>query len=117
MSIEDIDEYLVVLDEPHRTTLASLRTTLREVLPQAQEGMSYGAPVFLVDGKRVAGFSASRAHLTYLPHSGSTLAGLTHELAGYKVAKGSFRFPVDQPLPAALVHRLVQARLAEVGLG
>lgn len=116
MSSEDIDEYLAVLDEPHRTTLAALRATLREVLPQAQEGMSYGAPVFLVDGKRVAGFSASRTHLTYLPHSGSTLAGLTYELEGYRVAKGSFQFPVDQPLPAALVRQLVQARLAELGL-
>ncbi len=117
MSAADIDEYLAVLDEPHRSTLAALRATLREVLPQAQEGMSYGAPVFLVGGKRVAGFAAFRSHLSYLPHSGTTLAGLTHELEGYQVAKGSFRFPVDQPLPAPLVRRLVEARLAELGLG
>lgn len=113
----EIDEYLAVLDEPHRTTLAALHATLREVLPQAREGMSYGAPVFMVDDKRVAGFSASRKHLTCLPHSGSLLAGLTCELEGYKVAKGSFQFPVDEPLPAALVQQLVEARLAELGLG
>ena len=111
-----VDAYLAALDEPARTTLEQLRAAIREVVPGAEEAISYGAPAFKVDGKVVAGFAAQRNHLSYLPHSGSVVASLGEELDGYSTSKGAIRFTVDGPLPPTLVAKLVVARLRELGL-
>lgn len=71
---------------------------------------------FRLSGKVVAGFSALRGHLTYLPHSGSILQGMPERLQGYAYGKGSLRFPLDTPLPDELLTALVDARLTELGL-
>ena len=116
MAPRDIDGYLASLDERARTTLKELRHSILEAVPEAQECISYGMPAFKVEGKTVAGFAAFKNHLSYLPHSGSVLAQLADDLAGYQSTKGSLHFPVDQPLPAALVKRLVETRLRELNL-
>ena len=71
MSAQEIDQYLEALEEPKRGTLALLRQRILDVLPDAEQGMSYGVPSFKVRGKTVAGFAAFKDHLSYLPHSGS----------------------------------------------
>ena len=113
MSAEQIDDYLRDVDEPKRSTLQVLRRMILEVIPDAEQGMSYGMPAFRVQGKTVAGFAAFKDHLSYLPHSGRVLGQLADELAGYTMTKGSLHFPVDQPLPKAIVSRLVAVRLSE----
>jgi uncharacterized protein YdhG (YjbR/CyaY superfamily) len=105
-----VDEYLDGAPEPHRTTLKSLRATLREVLPEASEGLSYGVPAFMIEGKPVAGYAYSKNHCSYFPHSGSILPAMADELTSYEWSKGTLRFPTDQPLPKALVASLVAAR-------
>ena len=67
MSQREIDEYLAALDEPKRSTLEELRRTILEVIPEADQGMSYGMPAFKVGGKVVAGFAAFKNHLELLP--------------------------------------------------
>src|SRR4029079_8492775 len=79
----DVDEYLRGLKEPKRGTLQTLRSTILEIVPDAEEVISYGMPAFRVEGKTVAGFAASKAHLSYLPFSGSVLSQLADELQGY----------------------------------
>lgn len=116
MVAADIDEYLVGVAEPARSTLETVLQRIRAVLPEAEECLSYGLPAFRVNGQVVAGFAAFKRHLSYLPHSGSTLPALTEDLAGYAGTKGSLHFPLDQPLPAALVDKLVRTRLHERGL-
>ena len=116
MSSNEIDDYLAALDEPKRGTLERLRASILAIIPDATEGMSYGAPAFSVGGKAVAGFAAAKNHLSYLPHSGSVLADLGADLAGYHTSKGSLRFAVDEPLDDDLVRTLVTARLRELGL-
>lgn len=116
MTESEIDSYLAGLDEPGRATLQQLRRSILSVVPEAEQGLSYGVPAFNVAGKAVAGFAAHASHLSYLPHSGSVLGSLAEELAGYRTTKGSLHFPVDQPLPDAVVSRLVGARLRELGL-
>ena len=113
MSAEEIDRYLADVDEPKRTTLETVRTRILQIIPDAEQGISYGAPVFSVRGKKVAGFAAFKAHLTYAPHSGTVTAQLADELAGYVVSKGSFQFDVDKPLPKKLLKRLIDVRMAE----
>lgn len=118
MSAAEIDAYLAGLDEPHRSTLAALRDLLVEVLPDAEQGMSYAAPAFRVAGRPVAGFSAAARHVSYLPHSGTVLTALAERdpgtLAGVAWSKGAVRLPPDAPPPRALIEALVAARLEEL---
>ena len=113
MSPAEIDAYLAAVDEPKRSTLGRLRQMILEVIPDAEEGLSYGLPAFRVRGTVVAGFAAFKDHLSYLPHSGSVFPELRGELSDYTTSPGALRFPVDSPLPAPLVERLVRVRLAE----
>lgn len=110
-----VDEYLDAAAEPQATTLRTLRAQLRELLPDAQETIAYGAPAMRVEKGLVAGYTANAKHCAYLPMSGSVLAGMADQLTGYTYSKGALRFPPDQPLPQELVAALVAARLAELG--
>jgi len=114
MGADEIDAYLSAVTEPKRSTLQALRRSIRAAVPEAEEGISYGMPAFRVGGKVVAGFAAFNNHLAYLPHSGSVLAELADELAGYERTSGSLHFAIDEPLPDDLVGRLVEAKLAQL---
>jgi uncharacterized protein YdhG (YjbR/CyaY superfamily) len=116
MSAQDVDRYLAALDEPKRSTLEALRTAILEVVPEAEQTISYGAPAFKVGGKAVAGFASFQRHLSYLPHSGSVLSTLAEDVAGYQRSKAALRFAIDEPLPGPLVTKLVTARLREMGV-
>src|SRR5471032_2576689 len=116
MPARDIDSYLADVSEPKRSTLQQLRLCVLDVIPEAEECISYGLPAFKVHGKAVAGFGAFKNHLSYMPHSGSVLPALAADLAGFEGTKGSLHFPVDQPLPPVLVNKLVMTRLRELGL-
>jgi uncharacterized protein YdhG (YjbR/CyaY superfamily) len=116
MPARDIDSYLADVGEPKASTLQQLRQCVLDVIPDAEECISYGLPAFKVQGKAVAGFGAFKNHLSYLPHSGSVLPALAADLAGFESTKGSLHFPVDQPLPPELVSKLVTTRLRELCL-
>ncbi|MBO0713582.1 MAG: DUF1801 domain-containing protein [Acidimicrobiales bacterium] len=111
MSADEVDRYLDSVEEPKRTTLAHLRRTILEILPDAEQGISYGVPAFKVRGKTIAGFAAFKNHVSYLPHSGSVFVRLSEELAGYAKSSGALRFDVDKPLPKELVAKLIAVRL------
>jgi uncharacterized protein YdhG (YjbR/CyaY superfamily) len=113
VSAQEIDQYLDALEEPKRTTLARLRQTILDVLPEAEQGMSYGIPAFKVRGKTIAGFAAFKNHLSYLPHSGSVFPQLKAELKDYSTSSGALRFGIDQPLPVPLVEKLIAVRLQQ----
>jgi uncharacterized protein YdhG (YjbR/CyaY superfamily) len=113
MSTAEIDEYVDRLDEPKRSTLRRLRADILAVVPDAEQCISYGVPGFKVAGKTVAGFAAFKNHLSYLPHSGSVFGELAAELAGYERSAGALRFPVDKPLPAELVEKMIAVRLRQ----
>ncbi len=114
MTPREIDDYLAALDEPKRTTLQKLRQTIRAEIPDAEECISYGMPAFRLEGKVIAGFAAFKNHLAYLPHSGSLFGKLSEDLAGYERTPGSLHFPIDKPIPKALVKKLIATRLKEV---
>ena len=114
VSAAEIDEYLRGIGEPKRATLEALRRTILEIVPDAEQVISYRVPAFRVSGQTVAGFAAFQRHLSYLPFSGSVLSQLTDALAGYEMTKSALHFPVDRPLPKALVRRLIAVRLGEL---
>ena len=113
MSSVEIDEYLAELEEPKQSTLRRLRQTILEVVPDAEEGMSYRHPAFRLRGKVIAGFAAFKNHLSYLPHSGSVFPVLEREVAPYKTSTGALQFPIDSPLPQPLVEHLIRVRIAQ----
>jgi len=115
VSAAEIDEYLCDVDEAKRQTLQTLRDTILEVLPDAEQGMSYRVPAFRIGGKVVAGFATFKNHLSYLPFSGFVLASLADELREYTMTKSALHFPVDRPLPKTLVRKLIAVRLEEIG--
>ena len=114
VSAQEIDVYLARVEEPKRATLQQLRETIRSIVPEAEEGISYGCPAFRLNGKVIAGFAAFTNHLSYLPHSGSVLGRLRADLVGYGGTKSALHFPIDRPLPRALVSKLLQAKLQEL---
>jgi uncharacterized protein YdhG (YjbR/CyaY superfamily) len=114
VSQREIDEYLAALDEPKRSTLEELRRAILDVIPEADQGISYGMPAFKVGGKVVAGFAAFKNHLSYFPHSGSVLPELADDVSGYAGSKGTLQFGVDEPLPKDLVAKLVAVRLSQL---
>jgi uncharacterized protein YdhG (YjbR/CyaY superfamily) len=115
VSVEEVDAYLRGVEEPKRSTLEMLRRSILEIVPQAEQVISYGMPAFRVGGRTVAGIAAFKDHVSYLPFSGSVLGQLADELDGYTMTKSSLHLPVDRPLPKALVEKLIATRLADAG--
>ena len=109
--MNEVIEYLESLPEPQRSTLLTLRQELLTLLPGAQEKISYGMPAVFVNGKPIAGYFAFKKHLGYFPHSSLVTEKLERELLPFKVSKGGFQFPHDQPLSSAMVKKLVDTRL------
>lgn len=108
-----IDEYLAALTPDKRAALEKVRRAVHAAAPGAEECISYGMPAFRLNGKLIAGFRAAADHCSYHPMSGETVATLNAELAGYETSRGTIRFETGDGLPAALVRKLVKARLAE----
>jgi len=110
---KDVDEYLAGVPEPARSTLQKVRAAIRAAAPpEATEAISYRIPTFQYKGGLV-GFAAFENHCSFFPMSSSVVDAFKDELKGYQTSKGTIRFPVDKPLPAALVKKLVKARIAE----
>ncbi|HET7467575.1 MAG TPA: DUF1801 domain-containing protein [Candidatus Dormibacteraeota bacterium] len=116
MPHHEVDAYLAKVGEPHRSTLEALRQTVHEIVPQAEEVISYGMPGFRLHGKMICGFAAFKNHVAYMPHSGSVFAELSSELKAYKWTAGSLHFPVDKPLPKTLVRKLIAVRRKQAGV-
>jgi uncharacterized protein YdhG (YjbR/CyaY superfamily) len=110
---KDVDKYLAAVSGLARSTLNTIRATIRSAVPsQATEGISYGIPVFKYKGALVW-FAAFSKHCSFFPGSLAVIAAFKDELKDCETSKGTIRFPVDKPLPAALVRKLVRARIAE----
>ena len=108
-----IDEYLAGVPEPGRSTLGKVRAAIRSAVPaEAAEAIGYGIPMFRYKGGLVA-FAAFTKHCSFFPMSLAVMRDFAGDLERYDVFKGTIHFPLDKPLPAALVKKLVRARLAE----
>jgi len=110
---KDVDEYLAGVKEPARSTLKRVRATIRSVVPpDATEVISYRIPMFRYKGGLVS-FAAFKDHCSFFPMSYAVIKAFKKELKPFPVSKGTIRFPLDKPLPAALLKKMVRARLAE----
>jgi uncharacterized protein YdhG (YjbR/CyaY superfamily) len=109
---KDIDEYLAGVPEPARSTLNKIRAAIRSAVPpEATETISYRIPAFKHNGVLVW-FAAFSDHCSLFP-TASIIEAFKDELKNYSTSKGTIHFPIDKPLPAPLVKRIVKARVAE----
>ena len=109
-----IDAYLKMAHPEHRAVIERLRRTIRAAAPRAVEALSYGVPSVRQDGRGVVAYAAAARHGSLYPMSSAVLHAFAADLRGYDCSKGTIRFPYDAPPPAALVRRIVKARLAEL---
>lgn len=110
--IGTVDEYLSALPSDVRASLQSIRTQVKKLVPTATEKISYGMPTFFTH-RALVGYAAHTGHCSFYPWSGTTLKKFTKELSGFETSAGTVRFTVDRPIPAALIKKIVQARLLE----
>jgi uncharacterized protein YdhG (YjbR/CyaY superfamily) len=107
-----MDEYLAGIGAEDRVALEKLREVIKAAAPEATEAISWGMPAFKHKGNLVA-FAAFREHLSFFPMSTAVMEAYADELGERATGKGTIRFTVDKPLPAALVKKLVKARIKE----
>jgi uncharacterized protein YdhG (YjbR/CyaY superfamily) len=110
---KDVDSYLASVPEPGRTTLKKIREVIRAAAPkEAIEAIGYRIPMFRYKGGLVA-YAAFSQHCSFFPMSLAVIATHKQELKPYLTSKGTLQFPLNKPLPAALVKKIVKARVAE----
>ncbi len=107
------DEYLARLPDDKRAALQALREAIKAAAPRAEECISYGLPAFHLDGRLLVLYGATARHCSFFPGSGTAVEAHKDELGGYRTSKGTIRFDAARPLPAALVRKIVQYRIAE----
>ena len=106
------DEYLAGLRNDKRRALEKLRKDIKAAAPKAEECISYGIPGFRLNGKLLVSYGATAKHCAFYP--GSIVRKFKAELKDYDTTgKGTIRFSPDDPLPPALVRKIVKARIAE----
>ena len=109
--LRTVDEYVAALPKEARESLESLRNTIRQAAPQAEEVIHYNMPAFRWNGMLVW-YAAFKEHIGFYPRV-SAIAAFNDKLAGYKTSKGAIQFPIEKPIPAGLVKRIVEFRLEE----
>jgi len=106
-----IDEYIATFPEEIQKILEELRATIKAAAPDAEEKINYQMPTFALKGNLVH-FAAYKNHIGFYP-APSGIQAFTNELSIYTSAKGSVRFPIDEPLPLELISKIVKFRVAE----
>ncbi len=108
-----VEEYLAGLPEGSRAALEELRRTIKAAAPEATEAISYQMPAFKDQGRLLVSYAAFKDHCSLFPASGTVIETLGDDLKPYFSGKGTIRFTPDEPLPASLVRKVVEARLEE----
>jgi uncharacterized protein YdhG (YjbR/CyaY superfamily) len=108
-----VEEYLAALPKGSRTALEKLRKTIKAAAPDATETISYQMPAFKDHGRFLVSYAAFKDHCSLFPASNAVMEALGNELQPYFSGKGTLRFQPDKPIPAALVRKIVKARLEE----
>jgi uncharacterized protein YdhG (YjbR/CyaY superfamily) len=109
---KSVDEYLAGVPEPGRSTLNKIRAAIRSVVPsETTEIISYGIPAFKHDGVLIW-YAAFADHCSLFP-TAAVIETFKSALKSYTISKGTIQFPLDKPLPAALVKEMVRMRIAQ----
>lgn len=110
----EVNAYLAALPADNRAALQKLRRAIGAAAPAADEGFSYGLPAFRLGGRPLVCYGAAAKHCSFFPMSPAVVKAHAADLKRWETSKGTIRFAPDRPLPAALVRRIVRARIAEL---
>ena len=110
----ELTDYLATLDEPARGVLDGIRLRALDLVPDAEEGMSYGMAALRYRGRPLLSVRETATHLSVFPFSADVVAAVAPELEGYSLSKGTIRFSVDRPLPNSVIDQLVDLRRIEI---
>ena len=106
-----IDQYIAGYPKDVQKLLQQVRETIKKVVPDAEEAISYGIPTFKLNGNLVH-FGGFKQHIGFYPGAGGIKA-FEKELTAYKGAKGSVQFPIDQPMPLHIITAITKFRVAK----
>jgi uncharacterized protein YdhG (YjbR/CyaY superfamily) len=109
-----MDDYLADVAEPDRAALERIRRVVKELVPQAEEGKSYGMPALRYNKRPLVGFVAAKKHLSLFPFSPAVIDALTDRLDGFELSKGTIRFTAQHQLPDDVLRDVVMLRLDEI---
>jgi len=110
---KSVEEYFSRVPEPARSTLEKVRAVIRSVVPtETIEVISYGMPTFK-HTRAIVGIAAFSDHCSLFPMGSSVLDSMEDELKEFRASKGTLHFPVDKPMPSALIKKIVKARVAQ----
>ena len=112
MSSRDVKALYQVAPSPQRETMLAMRKSILEIIPNAEEVISYGMPAFRVNGNVVAGLLSNKSHVGFYPFSGSVLGNFKSDLRNFKYTKSALHVPIDKPLSKALLAKLIKARIS-----
>ncbi|WP_312178470.1 DUF1801 domain-containing protein [Arthrobacter sp.] len=110
---KSVAEYLGALDPEYRAELERIRTLVTQLVPDAEETMSYGMPTLKYKNRALVYFTASKKHMSFYPSSWA-IEELRDQLEDYKTTEHSIRFTLDKPLPSRLVEDLVRVHVREI---
>jgi uncharacterized protein YdhG (YjbR/CyaY superfamily) len=108
---KDVDEYISTFPAGTQAVMEQIRAAIKKAAPGAQEIISYSMPAYKLSGVLVY-FAGYDKHIGFYP-TPDGIDAFKAELAGYKSAKGSVQFPLNQPMPLALITKMVQYRVNE----
>lgn len=109
---KNVDDYIASQPENMQASLEKIRQLIKTTAPDAEEVISYSMPAYKFHGM-LAGFAAAKDHYGFYPWNSTTVAQFKEELKNFSTSKGTIRFPTDKPLPAALIKKIVKARMKE----
>jgi uncharacterized protein YdhG (YjbR/CyaY superfamily) len=113
MAGSTIDGFLANVPDEQRAALEELRNQIRAAAPGAVESINYGVPAFKLNGRPLVSLGAGKNHCAFYVQSPAVMEAHAEDLKGYETTKGTVHFSPDKPIPAALVTKLVKARIAE----
>lgn len=112
-NFKSVDEYIESKPPELQKALQRVRGIIRKAIPKAEEVISYQIAAYKLEGARVIYFAGWKEHYSLYPMTGAVVAALGDEIAGYKLSKGTIRFPLDEPVPARLIERIVKFKAKE----
>lgn len=108
----EVDKYIAGFPVSTQLLLEKIRSTIKKAAPEAGEKIGYGIPTFTLYGSNLVHFAGYNNHIGFYPGA-SGIASFQKEFSAYKSAKGSVQFPISEPLPLALVTKIVQFRVKQ----